>query len=239
VAVTDHRVPRRPGAPASGARGPAPDAVPLVAFRTGRHAPPLEERERDLGIALSRLALKIPPGAAAVRDRVAGLAIDRLTPSLARWRGDADAWAELAAAHGARGDAAEWLAAATSAAKLAPESEAALFEQASAALAVGRFDEADEVASRLARLNPSAPEYRVLRSAALARPGEWARAEQELRPVLARNPLHAQARLLLAVCRHRQGDAAGGRREAKTAAGLAPDFRQREAMLERYRRETR
>lgn len=237
VSVTDHRILRRPTAPPPG-RSVAPVDMPLVAFRTGLHAPPPEERERDLGIAFARLTTKIPLNAPGARERVAILAIDRLSVSLATWRGDADSWLSMGVARGARGERDEWLAAATNAAKLAPNSESALTEQASAALALGRFDLTAEVAARLIQLNPSAADHRLTLATAMARQGKWDKAEEALRSILGKNPLHVQARFLLAVCRHHLGDIAGGRREAETAAGLIPDPRQREAMLERYRRET-
>jgi len=237
VSVADHRILRRPTAPLSG-RTLAPVDVPLVAFRTGAYAPPPEERERDLGIAFSRLTTKIPLTAPAVKERMATLAIDRLTASLEKWRGDADAWVGMSVARGARGEGGEWLTAATNAATLDPNSEAALTEQASAALATGRFDVAAEVAARLIQLNPSAVEHRLTWATALVRQGEWGKAEEALRTILGRNPLHVQARLLLAVCRHHLGDAAGGRREAETAAGLITDPRQRQMLLDRYRRDT-
>ena len=236
ASVTDHRIARRPGA-APPARGLPPGALPLLAYRTGPHAPPEAERERDTGVVLARLAFKVPPGAAGTRRAVADLAVERLDRSLATWRGDADAWTALSVARGVRGE--DRFPAASTAARLAPESEAALTELAEAALAVGKFDDAIAAATTLVRMSPTAVEPYLIRAMAHGRAGNWDRAEDDCRAALRVHPLHPQVRVLLGVCRHHRGDPAGGQAEADTAAGLATSPRQRATILDWYRQETR
>jgi hypothetical protein len=238
ASVTDHRILRRPGSePAR--RGLPPGAAPLVAYRTGPHAAAEPDRERDLGIALTRLAVKVPPHEPAVREQVAGLGIDRLTAALARSRGDAQVWTALATARGLRGEPEARFEAATAAVRLAPELEKARTELAEAATALGKFDLAVEAASPVIRMNPTAVEPYTTRAAALARLGRWKEAEEDCRAALRIHPLHPLARVQLGVCLHHLGDTAGGRREAEAGAGLATSPQQRAALLDWYRREAR
>src|SRR5439155_24755219 len=102
---TDHRIPRRPIVPFP-PRGLEPGALPLVAFRAGGTAP---EVERDLGIALARAGGRLSAGG--TQATIGRLARDRLTASLARWRGDAEAWAAMSAARAACGEPNERLSA--------------------------------------------------------------------------------------------------------------------------------
>jgi predicted CXXCH cytochrome family protein len=238
ASVTDHRIVRRRRSPGPPGRL-APGAVPLVAFRRGPDAPPEAERERDLGIALARLTAKVPPGARAVRENLAELAVARLTGALAARRGDAEAWIGLAVARGARGEEKERFEAAARAVLLARDSEAALSELTDAASALGRFDLVLAAVTKLHAMNPTALDPRLERAFAFMRRGAWELAETDARAVLAVQPLHAQARLYVAVCRYRLGDPAEGQRQARTAAELATDPRQRAEMLDWYQRETR
>lgn len=235
ASVTDHRVLRRPAAPLP-PRGLSPDAEPLVPF--GPVSVSAEERERDLGIALARAAASIPPGAGA-RGIVARQARERLTASLARWRGDADAWGAMAALRAAEGDAAGRLKAAERAARLAGGSETALAAVAAAALAADRFDRAEEAASALVAANPTAVDHLLVRATARVLQKKWAEAEADCRAALRLHPLHPQARLTLAACLHRRGDPAAGRAEADTAAGLAVHPRQKASFRDWFERETR
>ncbi len=236
ASVTDHRILPRP-VPPSAPRGLPPGASPLVAFGGGSPHVPEAELERDLGVALARQAGRLPPGR--IRQLVGEQARDKLTASLVTWRGDADAWAAMSVARDACGDAEERMAAAERAARLAPGSEEALAEVAAAALTLGRFDRAEEAATALVGMNPSSVEYLISRATIFAAQKRWESAEADCRAALRIHPLHPHARLLLAICLHWRGDAAAGQREADTAAGLATDPRQRAAMLERYRRQTR
>jgi len=110
---------------------------------------------------------------------------------------------------------------------------------AAAALAVEKFEAAAAAAADLIRMSPTNVEHYFTRALAHAGSGDWERAEADCRAALAIHPLHPQVRALLGICRHRRGDAAGGRKEAETAAGLATTPRQRAVLLEWFERKTR
>ena len=235
ASVTDHRVLRRPTRPTPSA-GAKPGAVPLVAF--GGTPQPEPGAGRDLGVALGRLALRQPQGSP--QERVAGRsAQDRLTASLAVWPGDADAWVALAYARSALGESDGRLAAATRAARLAPDSEAALMEVAAAALAAGQTERAVQAATALIAMTPSSTEHRLSRASAYALKRDWPAAEADCRAALKLQPLHPMARLILAVGLNRQGNSEAGQREVEAAVGLATDPQQKKAYRDWYQRETR
>jgi predicted CXXCH cytochrome family protein len=231
TSVTDHRVLRRPVAPAP-LKGLPAGAVPLLAFRGGTPGP---EQERDLGVALSRLAGRLPPGSGA-RQTVSRMARERLSESLTTWPGDGDA---LLALSRTAATPADRLDAAERAQRLAPGSESALAELAEAAVAAGRFDRAEEAATKLIALSPTSVEYRMARASAAAARGLWARAEDDCRAALATQPLHPFARLVLAASLHHRGDPDAARKEADAAVALATHPQQKQAFRDWFRRETR
>ena len=237
ASVTDHRVPRVP-VPA-----PAPKLLPfgtppLVRFRSTPYTPPAAELDRDLGIGLSVYA-----GFDGDPETQAGLrrmATERLTASLRRWPGDADAWSALAGARGGtRTAAAERLKAAATAAKLAPQSDRAVAGLVTAATEAGRFDLAEEAATRMIALAPRSHDPRLARSFARMRLKEWAGAAEDAREAARLHPLHPEARLYLAIATHHLGDPEGARKLALTAAGLEGDPGQRAGLLSWFREHTR
>jgi predicted CXXCH cytochrome family protein len=234
TAVTDHRIPRRPG-PASAGR-PSPGSLPVLPYRPGPHDPPAAERERDYGIVLAALVGRLGPGPG--QGLVAQAAHTRLHQSLTTWPGDADAWGALATLLLAGGDAAGALEAARTAAALAPGSESRLGGVVSAALAAGDLDLAARTADELIGLNPKSSDHRVSRAIVALRRERWTEAEADCRAALGIHPLDPVARLHLAACRNRLGDATGARREADAAVGLVPPT-QKAAYEDWYRRLSR
>ena len=236
TSITDHRVLRRPVPPAP-PRGLTRGAVPLVAFHGGGTlAAP--ELDRDLGIALTRLARKLPAGSGA-QQLVGRLARDRLAASVGLWRGDVEAWLALSRAHANTGEATERLAAADRAARLAPDSEAALVEVAEAALGVGQFERAEGAMTALIGKNPRSVDYLLTRASAYSSRRQWEKAEADCRAALRIQPLHPMARLVLAVALSRRGDRDAGTKEAETAVGLATEAQQKKAFWEWFQRESR
>jgi hypothetical protein len=214
TSVTDHRIQRRPVATPPGTL--IPGTVPLVPFHAGPSDAPLE---RDLGIALARLASKVPPGSGQ-HQFLARLARERLGTSLETWKADTDAWLALSLALRGSDDPAERLKAAERALKLAPESEAALAEVVDAALATEGYARAESAADTLIALNPKSVDALLLRATSFTLRKQWEPAERDCRAALKIHPLHAQARLVLALCLHGRGDADAAKREAETAIGL-------------------
>ncbi len=238
AAVTDHRIPRRPG---SAANQPAAGggSTPLIPFRPGPHAPPREERDRDLGVALGVLAAGPPAWLAPERVRAVAVAEERLRAAVRRDPKDVDAWLALAALQTARRDPAEGLKVAEAAAAAAPDSEAALAQLAHAAGAAEDYDLAVRTADRLVEMNPTSADHRVLRAGAYLRRHEWGKAEADCRAALAIFPLHPLARLYLAAARYNQGDAIGARKESDAALGLVRDAGLRSHYQHMYRMLTR
>jgi tetratricopeptide (TPR) repeat protein len=235
--VTDHRVLRKPTA-SPGPRGLDPGEIPLVAFPVGNHPIPHAELERDYGIALAKAIANVRSDPIA-RNMVGALAEQRLKVSVAMWRGDAPAWWSLSLAREARGDLHGLMEAATTAAELAPDSEVSQTHLATAATAVGNRDLAIAAADAVVRLSPTAIEPLLLRAGIHIRLQDWNKAEADCRSALAIHPLLPQARMLLAICRYHLGDAAGARKEADTAVGLAVKPEQKTALRELFRAQTR
>ena len=233
TSITDHRILRRPVGPIP-AKGLAPGSVPLVSFHGDASD---AEMDRDLGIALSRLADRLTSGS---REQVmlARLARDRLTPSLATWHGDLDGWLAMSRTRAAAGEANECFAAAERAVRLAPESEVALAQLADAALSVVRYDRAEEATTKLIAMNPRSVDHLLKRASVFTSRKEWEKAERECRAALLIHPLHPLARLILGVCLDQQGDREGGKREFETALALTTQAGQRSAFRDWFQRET-
>lgn len=239
AAVTNHRVPRRPDSPLPSPRGMIPGALPIVPYPPGPHAPPQDERDRDYGIALARLAAKAQGGGRSLQELLGSAAEERLAKALVRWPGDAAAWDALALARSAHFDPPAMLEAARNAVALAPDDEVAQTRLVAAATADGKPEEALRAADRLVALSPRSVDHLLDRAAVRMQLKDWKQAEGDCRAALAIHPLHVQARLTLAMCLHKQGDADAGGREAKTAAGLATSPRMAAAIAETYRQFTK
>lgn len=238
TAVTDHRVPRTPQ-PAK-AVNPAldPRTPPLVPFTTSPHAPPADERERDLGIALAKLVRKVPASARALHQVVGPQAEQRLAAALVLWPGDYDAWMAQALLAVSRGDDRGVLSAATMAEALAPDSEEALAMIAEAAL-TSDIDLALTTADRLITANPSVTTYRTLRAQAHVKKQDWAAAAADCRAALAIFPHNPDARVILGVCLHKQGDAAAGQAELEAAMKLVSNPQAKDRFRRWYTNMTR
>ena len=239
TSITDHRILRRP-TPAPPSKGLPPGTVPLVHYHAAAGAAN-PEVERDLAIALSRLAEKLPPGTPTQQTQqiLSKLARDRLATSLGTWRGDADAWLAMSLSHAGTGEAGERLAAAERAVRLEPDSEAALIQVAEAALGMERYDRAEEAATKLIALNPRSVDHLLSRATISTVRKRWEKAEEDCRAALRIQPLHPTARLILAVNLHQRGNVEAGKKEFETAIGLATQQQQKSAFREWFLRETR
>ncbi len=238
TSITDHRIPRRPNAETR-SHGLMPGTIPIVPFPIGPHTPASDEAERDLGIGLSHIIFHVPANQPQVRAMVAALAEERLVRSVSTWRNDVPAWDALYKVRQLRGDLNGALDAATTASNLAPESEEARADLASAAAASGKFAEAIAAAGELIRLNPSSLDPLLLRAGIFLQMEKWKEGEKDCRSALAIHPLHPRARLLLAISMYRLGERAGARREADTAAHLTTNAQQKAAFEELFRTQTR
>jgi hypothetical protein len=228
VAVTDHRIMKKPDEGTPRAKVLAMGQMPLVAYRAGPHAPAAEERERDLMIALGNEFAR--GGTSPDRWQVVAFKLDE---SLKRWPADATGWVVRSRMHLKHDGDEAGLAAARRAVEARPDSEAALAQLAGAAVAADDNQLAIETATKLIALNPSSADHLLTRASAhLFR--DWEKAEADCRAALAIQPVHANARFLLALCRHHRGDPAGSRTEFDLAIQLTPDAATRKRFTEWY-----
>jgi Tfp pilus assembly protein PilF len=234
VAVTDHRIPRRPAPTGPRVKSLPPGEAPLVAYRPGPHAPDPAERARDAAIALGDEFARVggPPEA----GRRAEAELERL---LLRWPDDAPAWLTRSRVRAALGDGSAALDAARSAVALNPGSEVALTQLAGAAVAAQEFDAAVEATGKLIALNPSSADHRLTRATAYFSSSDWAKAEADCREALTIQPVRGNARFMLAVCLHKRGDAVGARREFDLALKLTPGAAMRRQLTQWYGELTR
>lgn len=213
VAITDHRVPRRPG----GATGPLPRAsgdLPLVAFH-----PESRANGRDLGIALTKLARRYPEaGAAAAR-----MALPLLEAAVHEAPQDVAAWEALGSAHASLHRMREALAAAEAALALAPDHEDALENAAAAAEVLRQRDKAIAYWRRAVEANPWSSRTRFHLAQLLAEQKQWQPAVEQCQAVLRFNPANVEVRLLLVACRLETGDVAGAESEFQRVLALKPD----------------
>lgn len=237
TSITDHRIHRDPNNSSDAnpkGKALAPEEVPLQSYHQANIARS-DEETRDLGIALSRFANKMPSNATSTQ-RVARHAIERLQTSVQRWPSDFDAWRALASAHALCDEKAEALSAATKATDLRPDDELALSEFARILETAGHFEHSQAITNRLLKQSPQSLEYSMTVLANHSTNNRWNEAETECQSILARFPLHPMARLTLAVALYRKGDQSGGRKEFQTALKLATTAAQKRKFEEWFER---
>ena len=233
VAVTDHRIMRRPNEGGPRSMFLAPGQMPLVAYPPGPHVPDAAERDRDLLIALAGEFAR--SDTSPDRRQVVEFKLDGY---LKRRPGDAPAWIARSRLH-ARGDGGAAVAAARRAAETNPDSEVALNQLAAAAVAASDYDLAVAAASRLIALSPSSADHVLTRASAHLFLSDWEKAEADCRAALAIQPLQPNARFLLAVCRHKRGDPVAALRQLELAQNLTPDPAGRVRLADWFRGLTR
>jgi tetratricopeptide (TPR) repeat protein len=157
ASIIDHRILRSPNSEGPGKLMPV-NSAPLVLFRIGPHSELDADRERDLGIALSRALVEIPQRDARAIQYVSSLAEKRLSFAVSRWRGDGPAWLALSIAKQKKGDLMGGLEAAETAVEMSSEGDVARSNLISALASAGRYDQAIEVATLLVKNNPTAIE---------------------------------------------------------------------------------
>lgn len=223
TAVTDHRVLRRE-LPATTAKLSLPTGEKPIGTMAGygKRGPSEDERERDFGIALSRVVVSGKGDPTIARD-----AVQLLRQATERHRRDADAWDALAKLLFSQGELTESMRAAEAAVAASPSGEVYLATAAQVALRARRLDAARDFAQRAIDANPGNADNRLLLASALIESEKYADAELELRKLLQLAPNHAFARGELAACLHKQGRA----RIALTELDLAMSIDPRQAAL--------
>lgn len=233
TSLTDHRIPRRPGAATGPPRSPA-DTLPLLLYRQ-RQLPAETESKRDLAIAMARLSLQMPAGA--IAHRLADWAATQLENALALHCGDVEAWVAVSEARLGLGHLEQAWQAAEYALQLQPEHELAWRRLVDATLALHRYDRAEVALGRLVRLNPSCVDYHLLYAALRIAQREWSVAEIHCRHALDIQPLHPQALLYLALCRHHAGERAAAEQLLERAVRLSTSPEQRQHYRQWFRQQ--
>jgi tetratricopeptide (TPR) repeat protein len=220
--ITDHRIPRRPEKAAAPARPTAWPRVadPLVLFHDDlidREEP--EPRERDLGIALMKLADRQPADRVGHLANVALPLLERAVSIDAKDAAAGDARADALWMQGKLEDA---LAAYQSVLAKAPKREVTLHRAAALALRLKRQDLAAEFARQSLAVNPSRWQSRFDLAAAGAMARDWPGAITECKEALKLNPAELSVRDLLMACYLKNGDRTAAQGELEIMLLLIP-----------------
>jgi hypothetical protein len=221
AAITDHRVPRRPGPVARDGRVPAAPAageMPLHLFHRDLVGDD-PEADRDLGVALVDRVERYP---APVRRRLGELALPRLERALKTDPTDVAAWDARGHALWAVGDLAGAAAAFEEALARAPRREVTLQWAAVLALERRRPAEASPYLERAIAVNPWRHEFHYLLAAAQAQRGDWKTTLRECQRALRLNPAGVGSRKLLVQCYLELGQRDQARSEFERLLGLHP-----------------
>jgi Flp pilus assembly protein TadD len=225
LAVTDHRLLRRPVQVRQFRSEFRPGGVPLVPFH--RHLLPPDDPDlpRDLALAAVDLGGRArTDGARGVADFLMRQALPPLERAARRDPTDVPALE-------ARGfalldqkrpeEALKWLEAALA---LAPDREQAMSWAAEAALALGRADRAESYCRRLAETNPHHAIYSERLAFLLARRGAWPESLAAARAAVRGNPFRPETREVLIAALLATGDAAGARVEFDAVGAIDPAY---------------
>jgi Flp pilus assembly protein TadD len=237
TAVTDHRILRKPAAPAP--PGPAPPAslaaeLPVAPFAAHPTAVPDAETSRDLGIALVALMAQGKLDARVYPDR----ALSLLETATRRDPDDVDAWQARVDALRLLHQPAPALRAAEEGLRRSPDRERLLARAGRLAADLGDPESALRYWRRAVAVNPWLAEYREGLATLLAQRGEWEGAGAQCRDWLRLDPESVPARMLWIRCLLHNGKRSEARAEADTLGLLQPDNRARlEAWLAEQTRE--
>jgi hypothetical protein len=203
VAVTDHRILRRPDSQDKSGRSP-PSPNTLVPFQPQLREAPDEETSRNLGLALASMLYEGPP--APVARQFAEKALPLLEAALQQVNKDPPAWQAKGTALGILGRREEALAAYERAVALAPQSESALVAAGKLALDMGRPLTSRSYLERAIHVNPWDWRYPYLLAATFYEDGEWDQAIRACRKSLELEPFNSTSRRkLLVECHLRLG----------------------------------
>jgi hypothetical protein len=218
TASTDHRILRNPeredrAAPRSG------ENLPVVSFYRDRPGGDGAEAERDLAVALVKVAREGRVPAA----RVVGRALCLLDAAVRRAPDDFLAGEAQGDALVLQGRWAEALAAFEAVLARAPDRERALVGAAVAAEAAGRDEAALGHLRRAVAVNPWAPDYRRGLVLLLIKKKAWGEARPEAEAWVRLDPMSAEARAARVSCLLAAGARGEARREFARIEALEPE----------------
>lgn len=227
TSLTDHRILRDPSESVAVSNELGDVSVLVPYFQSELLSE--QERGRNLGIALSKFAEKMP-ATLPLKQRTVTMARELLGASLQEWRDDTEGWLALSSLEMGSGNGAGAIQALQSAMRSNPKDENVLSMLAFMAESTGRMELAFGALSDLVAFNPSSQDYRLKRMVMFMSAGDFYQAEAESRELLRMNPLQPTARLVLGICLYGGGDKKGGRKEVDTALSLATSAQQRAAI---------
>jgi hypothetical protein len=220
TASTDHRIPRGgTTADRHDERPAAGDGFPVVSFYRDRKGADAGEGERDLALALVKLALA---GRAPASGAV-GRTLPMLDAAVRRDPGDLAAGEARGHALALQGRSAEALAAFEAVLARAPEREPALVGAAATAEALARPEAALGYWRRAVAVNPWAPDYRRGLALLLVKKQAWDEAGPECQAWVRLDPTSAEARSTRVLCLLAAGNKDEARAEFARVEALAPD----------------
>jgi Flp pilus assembly protein TadD len=220
TAMTDHRIPRRPGA----TRSPSVASLaggPLQYFHKELVRSDDPDVARDQALALVRLAESGFEDRAG-RRRLLGSALPLLETALLQAPVDVPAWEAKGFALWLLDRKKEALADLEHALALAPDREESLVYMASFSGLLGRHEDAIATWRRAIVVNPWPAGYHYDLARELTLCQQWHAAEAESRATLERNPFHLEARQLLVASLLQQGDRLAARQEFDRLLALGP-----------------
>ena len=219
TASTDHSVPRN-SQPFSQppVRKVAGDVAPVASFYAGRSGTDAAEDERDLAVALIKMARQGETGLG-----VAAQALPVLESAAGRDPHDLEAAESLGYALGMRNRWPESLATFCSLLEKDPGRELSLLGAAAAAEAGGELERARDYWRRVAASNPWRPDYRRDLVQVLFRAKRWGEAQPECDAWVRLDPFSAEARTARVQCLLAAGEKEAARTEFARLETLAPD----------------
>jgi Cytochrome c554 and c-prime len=207
TSITDHRILIRPQTEAARGKPPAPDEIPLVFFHRDLDDPASDTQNRDLGIALARLARQ------ANLPHLARLARPLLETSLKRYPADPDSDDALGLVLWMGGEQEEAYRLQKRLLQQSPRHEHRLELASYYARELGRLADMLEFEKRLVEINPNHSDYQVTLAELLSNQKQWAPALAAAQAALKLNPARLDARRLIILCHLRLGE----KRQAETA----------------------
>jgi hypothetical protein len=222
LAVTDHRVPRRTGGPATPPAVPRPGELPVVAFY---RRPDDAESRRDLALGLSHLAVTVEGFQMnEVHRFLTRRALPLLDQAAVRAPNDLPVLEARGLALLAQGRAADALEGMQDAIAQAPEREETLAVAMDAADAARRLDLAASYGEQLMRTYPQTPYYAYRLAVIHAKREAWPQARAAAQAAVDGNPFHGQWRALLVTALIETDDRARAEAEFAVLGVIDPKY---------------
>jgi predicted CXXCH cytochrome family protein len=222
LAVTDHRLLRRPDRPRQVPSASQSGNPPLVPFHQSHLAPDDPDPQRDLALAMVEYAGRM--GEPRVRGSLMQRAGALLLPAVTRDSTDVPALEARALALLELGQFEPSLAAFEDVFDQAPDRERSLSGATDAARLLGRLDRAEVYARRLVEKYPHYPANHERLAQVLVERKAWPEALVAARAAVRGNPFRAEARELLIAALLENGDLAQARAEFDVLGVIDPPY---------------